>query len=63
VVASAIIGLAGSVLQIPVALYLLCKSKRMTTSAMILDISMGADMVRMHLMLLKLRIYIWMPIS
>nr|XP_051211557.1 CASP-like protein 4D1 [Lolium perenne] len=45
VVASAIIGLAGSVLQIPVALYLLCKSKRMTTSAMILDISMGADMV------------------
>ena len=44
-VGSAILGIAGSMLQIPVALYLMCKSKRMTTSAMILDISMGADMV------------------
>jgi hypothetical protein len=48
VVAAAILGLAGSALQIPVAIYLMCKSKRMTTSAMVLDISMGADMVRTH---------------
>lgn len=46
VVASGILGLAGSLLQIPVAIYLLCKSKRMMPSAMVLDISMYADMVR-----------------
>lgn len=45
VVASAIVGVAGSVLQIPVALYLLCKSKRAMPSAMILDVSMHADIV------------------
>uniref|UniRef100_A0ACD5ZEV7 Uncharacterized protein n=1 Tax=Avena sativa TaxID=4498 RepID=A0ACD5ZEV7_AVESA len=45
VVASGMLGVAGSVLQIPVAIYLMCKSKRMATSPMILDISMGADMV------------------
>uniref|UniRef100_A0A8R7JVK2 CASP-like protein n=1 Tax=Triticum urartu TaxID=4572 RepID=A0A8R7JVK2_TRIUA len=45
VVASAVVGAAGSVLQIPVALYLLCKSKRAIPSAMILDISMHADIV------------------
>ncbi|KQJ99964.1 CASP-like protein 4D1 [Brachypodium distachyon] len=45
VVASGILGLAGSLLQIPVAIYLLCKSKRMMPSAMVLDISMYADMV------------------
>ncbi|XP_020164173.1 CASP-like protein 4D1 [Aegilops tauschii subsp. strangulata] len=43
VVASAVVGTAGSVLQIPVAMYLLCKSKRAITSAIILDISMRAD--------------------
>ncbi|XP_045087106.1 CASP-like protein 4D1 [Aegilops tauschii subsp. strangulata] len=45
VVASAVVGAAGSVLQIPVAMYLLCKSKRAIPSAMILDISMHADIV------------------
>ena len=45
VVASAVVGTAGSVLQIPVAMYLLCKSKRAITSAIILDISMHADIV------------------
>ena len=45
VVASAVVGTAGSVLQIPVAIYLLCKSKRAIPSAMILDISMHADIV------------------
>ncbi|KAF6982173.1 hypothetical protein CFC21_000596 [Triticum aestivum] len=43
VVASAVVGTAGSVLQIPVAIYLLCKSKRAIPSAMILDISMHAN--------------------
>uniref|UniRef100_N1QYU3 Uncharacterized protein n=1 Tax=Aegilops tauschii TaxID=37682 RepID=N1QYU3_AEGTA len=37
------VGTAGSVLQIPVAMYLLCKSKRAIPSAIILDISMHAD--------------------
>ncbi|CAD6243996.1 unnamed protein product [Miscanthus lutarioriparius] len=32
-------------LQIPVAIYLLCKSNRMTPSALILDISVCADVV------------------
>ncbi|KAM3400127.1 hypothetical protein ACQJBY_005176 [Aegilops geniculata] len=45
VVASAVVGAAGSVLQIPVAMYLLCKSKRAIPSAMILDISMHTDIV------------------
>ncbi|KAI5016914.1 hypothetical protein ZWY2020_037292 [Hordeum vulgare] len=45
VVASAVVGTAGSLLQIPVAMYLLCKSKRAIPSAMILDISMHADIV------------------
>ncbi|KAM3406503.1 hypothetical protein ACQJBY_000543 [Aegilops geniculata] len=45
VVASAVVGAAGSVLQIPVAMYLLCKSKRAIPSAIILDISMHADIV------------------
>lgn len=41
--------MAGGVLQVPVAVYLLCKSKRMTPSALVLDISLCADVVRrMH---------------
>ena len=44
-VGAAVVGTAGSVLQIPVAMYLLCKSKRAIPSAMILDISMHADIV------------------
>ncbi|KAM0892824.1 hypothetical protein ACQ4PT_025509 [Festuca glaucescens] len=43
VVASAIVGAAGNLLQIPVAMYLLCKSRKTTPSAMIHDISMHAD--------------------
>ncbi|KAF6993296.1 hypothetical protein CFC21_010209 [Triticum aestivum] len=45
VVVSAVVGTAGSMLQIPVAMYLLCKSKRAIPSAIILDISMHADIV------------------
>ncbi|KAI5016917.1 hypothetical protein ZWY2020_037295 [Hordeum vulgare] len=45
VVASAVVGTAGSLLQIPVAMYLLCKSKRAIPSAIILDISMHADIL------------------
>ncbi|CAO1942077.1 unnamed protein product [Urochloa humidicola] len=44
-VVAAAVGMAGSVLQIPVAIYLLCKSKRMTSSAHILDASTYADIV------------------
>jgi hypothetical protein len=45
----AVIAMAGGVLQVPVAVYLLCKSKRMTPSALVLDISLCADVVRrMH---------------
>ncbi|KAM0844160.1 hypothetical protein ACQ4PT_057251 [Festuca glaucescens] len=43
VVASAIVGTAGNLLQIPVAIYMQCKSKKTTPSAMILDTSMHAD--------------------
>ncbi|RCV06917.1 hypothetical protein SETIT_1G202200v2 [Setaria italica] len=44
-VAAAVIGMAGSALQVPVAVYLLCRSKRMTPSALVLDASMYADVV------------------
>ncbi|WVZ50736.1 hypothetical protein U9M48_001963 [Paspalum notatum var. saurae] len=45
-VAAAVIGMACSVLlQLPVAVYLLFKSKRTTPSALLLDISLSADMV------------------
>ncbi|XP_066381033.1 CASP-like protein 4D1 [Miscanthus floridulus] len=44
-VAVAVIAMAGGVLQIPVAVYLLCKSKRMTPSSLILDFSVCADVV------------------
>ena len=37
--------MASGVLQIPVAVYLLCKSKRMTPSSLILDFSVCADVV------------------
>lgn len=43
---AAAVGMAGSLLQIPVAVYLLCKSKRMTPSTLILDASAYADIVR-----------------
>lgn len=36
---------AGGVLQIPVVVYLLCKSNRMTPSGLILDISLCANVV------------------
>ena len=49
VVASAVVGTAGGLLQIPVAMYLLCKSKRAIPSAIILDISMHADIVSCYL--------------
>ncbi|XP_066320466.1 CASP-like protein 4D1 [Miscanthus floridulus] len=45
VVVAAVVGMAGSVLQIPVAVYLLCRSKRMTPRSLILDVSMYADIV------------------
>uniref|UniRef100_K3YY00 CASP-like protein n=1 Tax=Setaria italica TaxID=4555 RepID=K3YY00_SETIT len=45
-VAAAVIGMAGSALQVPVAVYLLCRSKRMTPSALVLDASMYADVRR-----------------
>ncbi|XP_066328978.1 CASP-like protein 4D1 [Miscanthus floridulus] len=44
-VVAAVVGMAGSVLQIPVAVYLLCRSKRMTSRSLILDVSMYADIV------------------
>ena len=44
----AVIARAGGMLQIPVAIYLLCKSNRMTPSALILDISVCADVVSPH---------------
>ena len=45
-VVAAVVGMAGSVLLIPVAVYLLCRSKRMTSRSLILDVSMYADIVR-----------------
>lgn len=39
------IAMAAGVLQIPVSVYLLCMSKRVTPSALILDISLCADVV------------------
>jgi hypothetical protein len=45
-VVAAVVGMAGSVLQIPVAVYLLCRGKRMTPRSLILDVSMYADIVR-----------------
>ncbi|CAL4887199.1 unnamed protein product [Urochloa decumbens] len=44
-VAAAAIGMAGCVLQVPVAVYLLCKSKRTTPSPLVLDVSMHLDVV------------------
>ncbi|EES05283.1 hypothetical protein SORBI_3004G185300 [Sorghum bicolor] len=44
-VVASVVGMAGSVLQIPVAVYLLCRGKRMTSSSLILDVSMYADIV------------------
>lgn len=43
--AVAVIAMAAGVLQIPVSVYLLCMSKRVTPSALILDISLCADVV------------------
>ncbi|KAF8653094.1 hypothetical protein HU200_062535 [Digitaria exilis] len=43
-VAAAAIGMAVAALQVPVSVYLLCRSKRMTPSAVVLDVSMYADM-------------------
>lgn len=45
-VVAAVVGMAGSLLQTPVAVYLLCRGKRMTPSSLILDVSMYADIVR-----------------
>jgi hypothetical protein len=46
-VVAAVVGMAGSLLQTPVAVYLLCRGKRMMTpSSLILDVSMYADIVR-----------------
>ncbi|TVU29616.1 hypothetical protein EJB05_21191, partial [Eragrostis curvula] len=39
------VGMAANLLQIPVAVYLICKSKRMGTSVLVLDISMYTDIV------------------
>lgn len=48
-VVAAVIGMAAGVLQLPVAVYSLCKSKRMMTtsssSAIMVDISLCADVV------------------
>ncbi|CAN6232132.1 unnamed protein product [Urochloa humidicola] len=44
-IAAAAIGMAGCALQVPVAVYLLCKSKRTTPSALVLDVSMHLDVV------------------
>ncbi|CAL5057602.1 unnamed protein product [Urochloa decumbens] len=44
-VAAAAIGMAGCALQVPVAVYLLCKSKRTTPSTLVLDVSMHLDVV------------------
>jgi hypothetical protein len=44
-VAAAVIGIASCALQVPVAVYLLCRSKRVTPSALVLDASMYADVV------------------
>ena len=44
-VATAVIGMAGAALQVPVAVYLLCRSKRMAPSALVLDVSMCTDVV------------------
>ncbi|KAF8693501.1 hypothetical protein HU200_038898 [Digitaria exilis] len=44
-VVAAAVGMAGSLLQIPIALYLLCRSKRTTPSALALDVSTYADIV------------------
>ncbi|TVU29613.1 hypothetical protein EJB05_21188, partial [Eragrostis curvula] len=39
------VGMAGALLQVPIAVYLLCKSKRMAPSVLVLDISMYTDIV------------------
>ncbi|TVU19123.1 hypothetical protein EJB05_35257 [Eragrostis curvula] len=44
-VAAAVIGMVGNALQIPVAVYLLCTSKRTPPSVLALDISMYTDIV------------------
>ncbi|KAL6634589.1 hypothetical protein ACP70R_027260 [Stipagrostis hirtigluma subsp. patula] len=44
-VAAALFGMVGGVLQVPVAVYLLCKSRRTTPSVLALDASMYADIV------------------
>ena len=44
-VATAVIGMAGAALQVPVAVYRLCRSKRMAPSALVLDVSMCTDVV------------------
>ena len=63
-VAAAVIGMAAGVLQLPVAFYLLCKSKRVATSssssALIFDISLCADVVRRARCSLIMRRSIWL---
>ena len=44
-VTAAVIGMAGAALQVPVAVYLLCRSKRMVPSALVLDVIMYTDVV------------------
>ncbi|KAL6899261.1 hypothetical protein ACP4OV_005919 [Aristida adscensionis] len=43
--AVAFVGIAGALLQIPVAVYLIFKSRRMTASLLVLNISMYTDLV------------------
>jgi hypothetical protein len=63
-VVASVVGMAGSVLQIPVAVYLLCRGKRMTSSSLILDVSMYADIVsaldRVDILLSLGRKYFWL---
>jgi len=55
-VATAVIGMAGAALQVPVAVYLLCRSKWMAPSALVLDVSMYTDVVSKLLLRSKLLI-------
>ncbi|TVU29615.1 hypothetical protein EJB05_21190, partial [Eragrostis curvula] len=43
------VGMAGGLLQVPIAVYLLCKSKRMAPSVLVLDISMYTDIVSTYI--------------
>ncbi|KAG2651697.1 hypothetical protein PVAP13_1NG305600 [Panicum virgatum] len=44
-IAAAVIGMAGAAPQVPVAVYLLCRSKQMAPSTLVLDVSMYTDVV------------------